>query len=296
MAAKQVNSSKAWTQTVSYFQCQQCGREVLKTGARHKYCVECAASRIRKSNRERAKASWVAQGGVSLGAEMACAQCSRLFLKFAPFQRYCSLECKAASKRVGPVKRGCETCGVIFLKRSQVHKFCDACSEARAAIKKAECRERNKESIRESRKRWIERNPDKVVASRKAVKSKREYRDRSNAEQRRRRQEDPAFAINARIRAAIGICLRGKKAGRKWEDLVGYSSQQLMTHLERQFKRGMTWANRDQWHLDHIVPLSSFEFDSPEDDGFKAAWALTNLRPIWKSENLTKWARRTHLI
>lgn len=51
-----------------------------------------------------------------------------------------------------------------------------------------------------------------------------------------------------------------------------------------------------EWHVDHIVPLSSFDFATPDDPGFKAAWALTNLRPLWGLENMRKHAQRTHLI
>ena len=78
------------------------------------------------------------------------------------------------------------------------------------------------------------------------------------------------------------------KASRKWEDLAGYSLKELMIHLERQFHDGMTWENADEWHVDHIIPLSSFSFYSYECDEFKAAWAITNLRPLWAKDNLEK--------
>jgi hypothetical protein len=69
-----------------------------------------------------------------------------------------------------------------------------------------------------------------------------------------------------------------------------------MVHLERQFLSGMTWANRGQWHIDHIQPRSSFKFVGPDDPEFKACWALSNLRPLWKADNLKKNARRTLLL
>jgi hypothetical protein len=94
----------------------------------------------------------------------------------------------------------------------------------------------------------------------------------------------------------IGRALRGQKAGRRWEGLVGYTLDELMTHLERQFPKGMSWQNRDRWHVDHVIPMSSFGFRSATDESFKACWALTNLRPLWKVENLRKGARREHLL
>jgi 5-methylcytosine-specific restriction endonuclease McrA len=50
------------------------------------------------------------------------------------------------------------------------------------------------------------------------------------------------------------------------------------------------------WHIDHIIPISSFSFSSPEDPEFKAAWALTNLRPLWAAQNISKGAKREVLL
>lgn len=112
----------------------------------------------------------------------------------------------------------------------------------------------------------------------------------------KRRREDPAWKVSAHMRVMIGRGIGKGKAGRSWREFVPYTLEDLMTHLERQFLPGMTWENRGKWHVDHIVPLSSFEFTSPDDADFKAAWALTNLRPLWAKDNIRKNAKRTHLI
>jgi hypothetical protein len=99
-------------------------------------------------------------------------------------------------------------------------------------------------------------------------------------------------AMSCRIRAFI------RKGRASWIDLVGYSQSELMSHLERQFTDGMTWQNfgRKGWHIDHILPISSFKFSSAEDDEFKACWGLGNLRPCWAIDNLRKHAKRAYLI
>src|SRR3546814_16139410 len=51
------------------------------------------------------------------------------------------------------------------------------------------------------------------------------------------------------------------------------------------------WDNRGEWHIDHIRPLCSFEFKSPDDPQFREAWALTNLRPLWARDNPRKGGR-----
>jgi hypothetical protein len=64
-----------------------------------------------------------------------------------------------------------------------------------------------------------------------------------------------------------------------------------MQHLEKQFTEGMTWDNYGQWHVDHIRPMSSFNFTSLDDPEFKECWDLSNLQPLWETENLSKGSR-----
>ena len=35
-------------------------------------------------------------------------------------------------------------------------------------------------------------------------------------------------------------------------DIIGCSPYDLKEHLEKQFVSGMTWENRNEWHMDHI--------------------------------------------
>lgn len=113
-----------------------------------------------------------------------------------------------------------------------------------------------------------------------------------------RKAEDHVFALNHTMSSSIRKALARGKGGYSWEALVGYTLQDLVAHLERQFLPGMTWDNRgrDGWHIDHIVPLSAHSYSSPDDEDFKAAWSLTNLRPLWAEENLRKKDKRLFLI
>jgi hypothetical protein len=81
----------------------------------------------------------------------------------------------------------------------------------------------------------------------------------------------------------------GSKSGRKWEDLVGYSLDKLKKHLRHRFQPGMTWYNYGtMWQIDHINPVSLFNFRTPEELDFKRCWSLKNLRPLFKKDNLAK--------
>lgn len=91
----------------------------------------------------------------------------------------------------------------------------------------------------------------------------------------------------------MGELHRSIKHGEKlilWEKKVGYSIDELKNHLEKQFKDGMTWNKfmNAEIHIDHIVPVSLFNYKTIEENSFKLCWQLDNLRPLWKGQNLRK--------
>lgn len=69
---------------------------------------------------------------------------------------------------------------------------------------------------------------------------------------------------------------------------MGCSGQELKRYLESKFQPGMSWDNYGVhgWHIDHIVPLSSFNLSDPED--YKKACHYTNLQPMWAIDNIKK--------
>lgn len=132
----------------------------------------------------------------------------------------------------------------------------------------------------------------------KRRQKQRSVRDRINANFRQRYARDPSLRLRFRISVAMRSSLRGRKDFEQWQDLVGYTAEDLRQHLERQFLSGMTWqaflAGRIE--VDHIIPVASFDFTKPDDDDFKACWALANLRPLWTTDNRKKRDRRFHLV
>ena len=105
------------------------------------------------------------------------------------------------------------------------------------------------------------------------------------------RAKRPMLRIHARVSTMLRYSLGTIKAGRTWEDLVGYTREELIDHLEAQFQPGMTWNNMREWHIDHIIPRSAFQFVRISDKAFRDCWALANLRPLWAIENLKKGNR-----
>jgi hypothetical protein len=106
----------------------------------------------------------------------------------------------------------------------------------------------------------------------------------------KRRAKDGEKLCDA-MKAGLYLSLKTKKNGRKWESLVGYTLEDLMQHLEKQFQPGMTWKNYGEWHLDHIHPRAAHSYENSNDPDFKRCWALDNLQPLWATENKTKSAK-----
>ena len=106
----------------------------------------------------------------------------------------------------------------------------------------------------------------------------------------RKRRQSIEYKINDAISSSIYDALKENKAGRHWEYLVGYTLHDLMKHLKKQFKPGMTWSNYGEWHVDHVVPRSAFNFTKYTHLDFKRCWALKNLQPLWGNDNLKKGA------
>ena len=95
------------------------------------------------------------------------------------------------------------------------------------------------------------------------------YKARANA--------DPAFCLAHRMRRRLRKALRGACRQGTFHALFGYSTNTLRAHIESQFTDGMGWHNMGRWHIDHIVPVISFDQQDPEQ--FARCWALSNLRP-----------------
>lgn len=114
------------------------------------------------------------------------------------------------------------------------------------------------------------------------------WKNKCKVYMKKRRKSDENFRLSSNMSRAIAKVLTGSKDGRSWEELVGYTGSELKKHLERYFHDGMSWENRNEWHIDHIIPKSFFKYETPDDVEFKNCWSLDNLRPMWKKDNYKK--------
>jgi hypothetical protein len=138
-------------------------------------------------------------------------------------------------------------------------------------------RDANPERVRELIKKWTSEHPEKMKGYYKKHNDK--------------RYGTPKGKLIACMSARVNEALReGTKAHRAWQQLVGYTVDQLKAHLEKRFKPGMTWENHGTvWEIDHKTPVSVFNFEKPEDIDFRICFSLKNLQPLEKSKNREKW-------
>jgi hypothetical protein len=164
-----------------------------------------------------------------------------------------------------------EICDFI---KSSVHKdgvsnICKLCNNERGRLYRKTYPEKKKESA----KKYKDINRDVFKSNRNRLLKK-------------RRQTDILFVIKERVRRRIRNFLIRNNISKtnKTFDIVGCSPEFLKEYLEKQFTDGMSWDNRGEWHIDHIIPLSSAK---DEEEVYRLCH-YTNLQPLWAEDNILK--------
>jgi len=193
----------------------------------------------------------------------------------------------------------------VKLARGKVGEYCNSifcldCFNKRRREKKDKVkvnerarlwRKKNKTQHNSKEREYYQKNKDSINAKRReAYKNNPELRKKNSERVSNYRKNNITYRINSYISTAVRDRIKDKNNSKVF-DLLDYSLQDLMSHLEAQFQEGMTWENHGEWHIDHIRPVCSFNFTSKHDKEFKECWALFNLRPLWAKDNLSKGGR-----
>lgn len=187
------------------------------------------------------------------------------------------LECFATNKEYkdGRIYK-CKEC-VNALQREKYNL-----NKEKISVERSERRKRNIEVYRKreyaSHKKYVEKNREEV---------RRKYREYMQ----KYRKEKPSFRIHKYISYVVKYSLEKRCSTHDIFSKLGYTIEDLMSHIENQFKEGMSWDNYGEWHIDHIVPQSWLPFNSLEDENFIKSWCLSNLQPLWAKENISKGNR-----
>lgn len=182
----------------------------------------------------------------------------------------------------------------------------DKCNEAKKVWRDnnlEHCKERDKAYYDANRLRILEQKKEYAA---KTVGLKSDYnksyrvenwdrlRNNHTAYVKSRRATDSVFDISMRVRGLISVKIRtsGYTKKSKAQTILGCNWEFFKLHIEKQFSSGMSWENRKDWHIDHIMPMATA---STEEDVIRLNH-YSNLRPMWAKDNLSKGAQIMHLI
>jgi len=151
---------------------------------------------------------------------------------------------------------------------------------------------KNRGRDKKNHKEWVKANPDYYTKyyEKNKEKIRSQYDQKYHNQYRKiKRINNPKFRLDEKVGWIIWQGLKRKITGRNWSKLLFYTRKELAEHLEKQFTPKMNWDNYGTyWEIDHIIPISAFNYNKPEDIDFKRCWALDNLQPLTKEENLKK--------
>lgn len=166
-----------------------------------------------------------------------------------------------------------ENCDERKIKKSQYLKQWRQKNKDKVSLYNKDWRSKNKSRTSANAKEWRKRNQEKC----------REYR---NAYQKKKLISNPLFAVQRRLsrRISLAFSSKGYTKRSKMQHIIGCDWQHLMNHIQSLFTNGMSWDNRNMWHIDHIVPLSS----AKSEEEIIRLNHFTNLQPLWASDNQRK--------
>jgi hypothetical protein len=153
-------------------------------------------------------------------------------------------------------------------------------------------RDNNKEYLSLKHKKWSEKNRDRLNDYHQKWREKNidKHREYKRKYEKHRKDTDPLYKLISNFRTAIYTVLKENniiKFGHYF-DILQYTPEELINHLEKQFKDDMTWDNYGVWHVDHKLPITSFDIQEMGDEEFMKCWCLDNLQPMWGEENIRK--------
>ncbi|MCX6895899.1 MAG: hypothetical protein NTZ16_10455 [Verrucomicrobia bacterium] len=97
-------------------------------------------------------------------------------------------------------------------------------------------------------------------------------------------RKKPKRKLISNLRRRLKDFIKVKKG--KSSLLFGCSPSFLRSHIEANFREGMSWENYGLWHVDHIRPCSSFDLTDSLQRQQCCHWS--NLQPLWAAENIAK--------
>lgn len=187
------------------------------------------------------------------------------------------------------------------------HSWCKACKISNRMKWAKDPYNKVKDKL--SKKKWSDKNVDKINSQRAAIIQRdpdyfkikrREYVQRhkdkllkiGRARDKLKRDSHPLYKLRRATSNLLtrSIKSRYKKTSKTYE-ILGCDFDYLISYMESLFEPGMSWSNygKNGWSIDHVCPCNQAQ----NEEELLKLQHFTNLKPIWHIENIKKKANKT---
>lgn len=153
-----------------------------------------------------------------------------------------------------------------------------------------EYRIKNKEKIKIKNQEYYSKHKDTIKKKVKSyyLKNKEKIHKNNNNYIKKRKNSDELFKISILMRNLVNRYLTKPKV-KKTNEIIGLTPKEFREYIESKFLKNMTWDNYGEWHIDHIIPLSS----AKNDNELYSLNHYTNLQPLWST---SRWVDGIYYI
>ncbi len=154
----------------------------------------------------------------------------------------------------------------------------------------------NKDILLEKNKSYRIRNIEQINIQRKEYRNRPEIKEHCKQKNKdylpirkekikQKRKTDLNFQLSEVLRSKIHRMIKGKETS--YKKLIGCNVEFFIKWIEFRFDSNMNWNNYGtDWHIDHILPISIFDFSKINEQQICFHW--TNLQPLNGLENQQK--------
>ncbi len=255
------------------YRCKQT-KHITKFEFRRNVCIECSEmsySEIRANAKENYK-------NISSDIMKCCIKCSEVKSGILfPYGR------KACTKCISEESLECNNRPLPSDPPKQCTK-CDKIQDAKCFRYQTNiCRECEKQRLYE----WRLANPEKFAEICKRYREQPDYSSKQAEYKRNRYKTDILYKTAKLYRNRLRSAIHGTIERDQYLNFLGCTYEYLVDWIEYNFHSEMKWDNMGKnWHIDHIVPCSSFNLiDNSE---MQKCFHWSNLAPALVKDNLTK--------
>lgn len=190
---------------------------------------------------------------------------------------------------------------LFFYNRDQEKRKCYACNATKKLNFFHKTSEKNhgghaykcKSCVKSYQKKYVSKNREKINKKHSAYKKEwyLKHANRLRKNQIERRKNEPMYKLKCRLRSRIFSAFKRRNYVKNGttELMLGVPYEIVKKHIERKFKKDMTWNNYGKWQIDHVIPLISANTEQE----LEKLCHYTNLQPLWAFDNIGKGSKIT---